>query len=480
MSSLRTRKVFPGSEPLYWRLDKKRAKEEKAIPGNILKCYERRCKEENNPPNWFLERSIIDYVSGCLGGLGLVGFIATKISGSANRFWKWVCGIFTVGGLGVLGFGLWRSVGASVRASSEKKKEATKAFAESREIPSPQPVSIERTHSNEVKEEATIPVSMWNPEIHGKGKIEYYIGHDGHREVIRTKDDYETKKEEIKKYQKVQDKEPEIVDGQVTVEKFPHYVYKAKTEGHEIDIVIPKVYADNRPDSCDKIFAAIEESLSAIPTNLVRLVKRIRLCTYKPFGDAIQDTDDSAKEIRIYHKGFDMTGGLQTATNEEKAIEEKMIANIALNKDKTIHIAGFDENGKLVMKGNAPGSALHHEIAHLLSFYIQKQYLWATIPGKIFPEDSDLRNEELSIDDSFAKGRDVDSWEDANDAWAKIAKADGRPISNYGTFDGTVEDNAEAGTLFLKAYIGKTLDSIKKHIPNRFSFIEQVIGLVNP
>lgn len=478
MSSLRTTEVFPGSAPLYWTLDKKRPKDEKAIPGNILKCYERKCKEEGSPPNWFMQRSIIDCVAGVAGLLGLLGFIGSKTSSSASKLWKWLSGIVTVGGLGVLGVGLFRSVGASVKESFENKIKSTKAFAEKKEISSPRPLSIDRTISAEVKEEGVIPATMWDPGVHGKGKIEYLIDHTVYHSDLSTKQDYESAMKEALNDPRGKSKKIECNKDQITACELPHYVYKARAGDTVIDIVVPKAYADNRKGSLERAFLAIEESLSAIPSNLPGLIKRIKFSMCKPPGNPEMLTDDESEQITVFHKGFDMANPSKARTKSEIESEDKMIQQLSLDKRKKIMIIKKGKDGKKTIIGNSSSCGLHHEIGHLISFHIQKKYPWAQVPKEIFPEDSSIRGEELSIDDSFAKGRDTDSWKDKNDAWAQIALADRLPVSAYGTLAGTVEDIPETTALFLWIKKAKSLEMAKKIFSHRFSFIEHAIAHV--
>ena len=341
-------------------------------------------------------------------------------------------------------------------------------------------VNIDKTP--ELKTEVgSVPLEMWDPKVHGDGYLFRNSGTAVGIQVISHKE-FDEKLKAIKENPDLNDMVSSAREDVIDV-SLPHYRYKAKVKDHELDILIPQVYADHRESSVEKILKRIDLSLSAIPTSLVSLVKKIQLhISDSPSGEAEMKAMEDGS-INVYHGNFNYQEPELPPTDAEK--EREAVLFSLPNKDDL-----------RIGDGGTTNCILHHEIGHLIEYYIRDNFANAQVPNGIFPKDSELQGKELSINEHFARSampdelifpndpelrekameclkqlpKDKQRTEfDSNDAWLNIAKADNTFLSIYGLAPN--EDFPETVGAFLKAITWDKLGTLKEQIPNRYAFL---------
>ena len=363
--------------------------------------------------------------------------------------------------------------GKSQKAEAFEKVRGTTAVERHR-------ANIDRTP--ELKTEiGSVPLEMWDPKVHGDG---YFFRNSGAAIGVQVSnhEEFKGKIKAIKENPDLKDMVSSAREDIVDI-ALPHYKYKAKIKDHELDILIPQVYADNRKSSVETILKRLDLSLSVIPTSLARLVKKIQLhISDSPSGKAeMRAMEDGS--IHVYHGNFNYQEPESPPTNAEK--EREAVLFSLPNKDNL-----------RIGDGGTTNCILHHEIGHLIEYYIRDNFANAQVPNSIFPKDSELQSKELSINEYFAKSampdelifpndpklrakamkclkqlpKDKQRTEfNENDAWLNIAKADKTFLSIYGLAPN--EDFPETVGAFLKAITWDKLDTLKKQIPNRYAFL---------
>lgn len=250
------------------------------------------------------------------------------------------------------------------------------------------------------------------------------------------------------------------------IEDIPHKVYKAATGASEskVDILIPEIYEEARPEATKEILDAIEIALNELPASLLKLglFKVIKLnigenynepahrtfekqhggSPHRVKGIAVMSANSEELCINIYQETF--TGKSSTLDDRE---------NIIVKALKGIPKAKLEANNSFISK-----NVFQHEIGHLLANYLRRNPSKFDIPI--------LKDNGLEINDEFAEL----SWDSEKDAWAKIVKMDSNKTSNKGQV-GPHED-------FAESVAGYLIDPVKfkELFPNRWKFLNIVIS----
>ena len=356
-------------------------------------------------------------------------------------------------------------------------------------------VHIDRDSKVIEKELGTMPLAMWDPQVHGEGYAFRWSGvnagikvedRDKFNDVIK-----KTKSESEEIRQTIESHKNDVVDASLM-----HYKYKVKVEDHEIDILIPQIYAEHRIDAVENYLKGIENNLSLLPASLLKLVKKIQfhigdsdfknsteLATMHAMGDG---------SIHLHMDSFNFKDPSAVFSQDETNMQNYIINKFLFCKPLNLRVGS----------GNASGTCLHHEVGHLLQYFIKNNCIGANIPKEIFPEGSELRNKDLTITQTFADSAipkeliafpgqtdeaevkekvlkwmnenrsnhdETVSTNDENDAWLQVAKADKRHISVGGLKSG--EDFPETFAAFFMAALTNKTEEFYKMLPNRSSFL---------
>ena len=257
-------------------------------------------------------------------------------------------------------------------------------------------VNIDINSKSNEKALGSIPLEMWDPAVHGEGYLCRWHGLcDGlkvkdHNEFNEKLNSLKTQADDVTKNILASHSE-DIVD--VLLE---HSKYKAKVKDHEIEILIPAIYADHRAEAVKKYLNSIEKSLSVMPVSLLKLVKKIQF----HLGDdhvgnnpnrcsGLSASEDGS--INIYLKKFNFKDPTAELLGDEIKMEKQLIELLSL-----------DNSELQIGHHNTSKCALHHEVGHLLQYFIRNNCTGAVIPKEIFLEDSELKNKDLTITESFA------------------------------------------------------------------------------
>ena len=405
-----------------------------------------------------------------------------------GTFLKWMA-------VGSIGAGTGVGFGTLSNRINFPKSEEAKAFEKVQEVKpiKTKRVTIDRKPVETVECKANIPRDMWDPKIHGD--CDFLITGDKNSKYksLKSRDELEKTISALKQDPELREAAKDVRTDVVTINKLPHYRYKAKAGDHEFDILIPKIYADHRPKFLENIFKAIQFSLSTIPPGFVGLVKKIQLHLgewYSPNTEMKADEDGS---ISIFHNSFNFKDPKARLLKKETDRQNFLLYGL-LPDTTDIRIGD----------GNISSCILHHEIGHLVEYYLRKHCLNAELPKDIFPENSELRKKQLFVDENFTEGeipreivfpndpksrvlalalyekqilnslvKEKDATEDNNNAWTEIAKADNTFLSVYGLKSN--EDFAESFAAFLKAFNTKNdrhqQARAKRLFPNRYAFL---------
>ena len=387
------------------------------------------------------------------GGLFLAVLFGAFSLRSENSIWKWLAGIFGIGGIVTSAVGYINQIvrpGTLPAVRLDKEIKIDRRNTEIKNCPSDVSVDLLRFCDDPSPLSSELFVYSNNGgrflKLHPKSTSRKPFG----EEVF------------IKSRSGLNRYNSKLLDSNqinsLRIEDLPHRCYKAVIEnsGEVIDIFIPIIYEKARPSYVKEFLDALEISLNDIPIDILKLglIKKIQLHVGEEYDRVgkreFEGADDSFKThsyfsagsnyINIFHGQFN--GKL--VNEEEKLTLERLI--------------GFSRT-TAVGKKSSP-SSIHHEIGHILESYLISNSAKFHAPI--------LRENDLTINRDFA-GYD---WNNDKDAWVHIVRMDKNRVSEDGSKYPT-EDFAEsvAGYILDEAYF-------KKSFPNRWGFLNEVFDVI--
>ena len=313
---------------------------------------------------------------------------------------------------------------------------------------------------------ATIPASMWDPSLHGKGTLFYKIGQ--HRNHFEFSAPFELDNLESQVRSSGFNR-MEYRSDTIAVEKLRHYWFIAQLGENKIHVLIPEDYVNERPEAARAFLEALDTGFAALPEeHHFGVIKRVKLNLGRhPF--AVKEDDYylivTGKSVEFYHGHFLPSIEPSQAARDK----EEHFARMILPDKK-----GFNSRGDTVTD-----NGLYHEIGHLLIDEIRDKHKGLEIPHDIFPKGSELRRRKLKINKHFTGN----SWDNKRDYWISIAGADKKKPGRYSK-ESPSDDHAETAAAGINSLIlansrikPDELERFKKAFPHRsaaFFFLEEL------
>lgn len=425
--------------PFFW-LSSEKKKDTEATSTNIRDYFH---TQDPKPGFWKSTRPIDAILAGitAVSGIGLITSFIKE-----NKLWQVISGGLAV--VGAAAFGWFKYHAADYIKTSEEIKASSAELIANREREVHErknlPVKINRESTGITKNYGTIPVTLWDGKNHPNctvrilqdGKPTYFIFNS-----LKDLNDFNNT-------MPPNDKIDTILVGNVE-----HETYKTTIGNHNIDILIPQVFVRDRKNASNAMLNALEEGLSVIPENLVPFIKTIKLCTGKTLTEYLyrNEPDSVRGYVMAYNDGLvEMYHGSFSGPSDSLDGRERFI--IDSSKPDTRKLS----SGRFLFTS----WALIHEIGHGINEYIIKN-----LAGK----QVQISDKTYTINEHFADGKFKQDWDNNNDAWTLIVKADGNDISGYGKRSPS-EDFAESVAGFIT-----DPETFKTMCPNRWAFLNAVL-----
>ena len=477
--------------PIYWLRDSNRPKDEKPTVENVRRSCAARCKD-GKKPNCVERGSVAEWLGGSLLGGGFATYVISSLKQAKSLMTA--SGLVSAGGFLTYLTGLMNKVnidGVELESATPvSRPELTSTNEQQNDIvtmPGYVPVSMVR-FSDDPDDPNKILVNSGG--IHAISDVvnngqDFDFNYqpvnsrselDAYRRKLSTEILPKAKNNELLSKlitaKGTTDEAPDPIElaakewmpKSIIVPDLKHKVFRLGNNEHEIDVFIPEAYTITRPKATEEIIGAMEKGLSELPSNLIGLVKKVKLNMGRHGQSAyinmvnLQNlqglginnfdfsmyTNVNDESISIYHGSYD--GPKDELDRREKRIVEEL----KLTNEELIH-------GEDTITINA----LFHEVGHLLREHIANNPEQISTPM--------LDEYRLTLDGNFA-GYD---WNNANDAWIKVVRMDENGVSKYGNSSPN-EDFCEA----VAAYISNK-KQFEKLCPSRCKFLDEVIKQVN-
>lgn len=425
--------------PFFW-LSSDKKKDTEATSTNIRDYFH---TQDPKPGFWKSTRPIDAILAGitAVSGIGLITSFIKE-----NKLWQVISAGLAV--VGAAAFGWFKYHASDYIKTSEEIKASSAELIANREKEVHEkknlPIKINRESAGITKTHGTIPITLWDGKNHPNctvriledGKPTYFIF-----DSLKDLNDFNSTISP-------NDKIDTILVGNVD-----HETYKAEIGNHKIDILIPQVFARDRKNASDAILNALEEGLSVIPENLIPFIKTIKLNTGKTLTEYLyrNEPDSVRGYVMGYNDGLvEMYHGSFNGPSDSLDGRERFI--IDSSKPDTRKLS----SGRFLFTS----WALMHEIGHGVSDHIAKN-----LAGKQIQ----IGDKSFTINEHFADGNFKQDWNNNNDAWTLIAKADGNDTSGYGKRSPS-EDFAESFAGFIT-----DPETFKNMCPNRWAFLNMML-----